>query len=154
MASGWGKEGVGQQQTPAQETPSAFPFQPRNEGQTTAPLSLCPPCSAAENRAEGEQPWTELGAGAWQPRIRLGKDLSGDKGTLSKHMFRVRGSYIPHLVNAGSALWKMTHVFLAAGPEGCAGSSLCSPSPACRREVLLAGSRITLLSPFHSCCWL
>lgn len=23
-----------------------------------------------------------------------------------------------HLVSAGSALWKMTHVFLAAGPEG------------------------------------
>lgn len=52
-------------------------------------------------------------------------------------MLRVRGSYIPHLVNAGSALWKMTQVFLAVGPEGCAGSSLCSPS-------LAAGKR---------CCW-
>lgn len=48
MASGWGKEGVGQQQNPAEQTLFAFPWRPRNEGQTAAPLSLCPPCSAAE----------------------------------------------------------------------------------------------------------
>lgn len=76
MASGWEREGVGQQQNPAEQTPFAFPWQLRNEGQTTAPLSFCPPCSAAESRAQGEQPWTELGAGPWQARVRLGKDPS------------------------------------------------------------------------------
>jgi len=58
-------------------------------------------------------------------------------------IFKVRRSYISHLVSAGSALWKMTQVFLAVGPEGCAGSTGLLSRPGCRREVLLAGSRIT-----------
>lgn len=71
MASGWGQEGVGQQQNTAEQTP----YQPRNEGQ--APLSFPTLfCCREQSRAEGKQLWTELGAGAWQPRVRLGKDLS------------------------------------------------------------------------------
>lgn len=36
-ASGWGKEGVGQQQNPTEQTPLAFPCQPSNEGQLPSP---------------------------------------------------------------------------------------------------------------------
>lgn len=73
IASGWGKEVVGQQQNPAEQTPFAFPCQPRNEGQTTALLSFCPPCSAAENRAQGNSPGLSWGQGPGNPGSDWGK---------------------------------------------------------------------------------
>lgn len=158
MASGKGTEGVGQRQTPAEQTSFTFPCWPGNDRHTklqlASPLAHLVLLQREQSTGGAALDRTRLRARAWQPRVRLWKDLIWDKRTLIKLICKVRHSYISHLVSAGSALWKITNVFLAAGPEGCAGSTLLLSHPGCRREVLLAGSRITLLSPFDSCCWL
>lgn len=77
-ASGWGKEGVGQQQNPAEQTPFAFLCQPRNEGQTTAPLSLCPLFVLQRTEHRGNSPGPSWGQGPGSQGSDWGGKISAE----------------------------------------------------------------------------
>jgi len=69
MASGWGKEGVGQQQTLAEQTPFTIPCWPRNEGcaklEPPSPLAHLVLLQREESTGGAALDGTRLRAGAW-----------------------------------------------------------------------------------------